>query len=134
MTADRPSTEPGSITTAVMVITVAVIAAAGLAFDGGRKLNALSLARDVADNAARVGAQEIDVDVYRSTGTPTLDSGEATAAANAYLATVGHPGTVAVSGETITVTVTIDVDPLLLPGSMTVRATESADAVEGIDS
>ena len=53
--------------------------ATGLAVDGGRKLGALSEARDIADNAARAGAQMIDEDTYRSTGIPAIDPAAATA-------------------------------------------------------
>lgn len=128
----RDGTERGTVAIASMILALSVIAAAGLAIDGGRKLNALAEARDLADNAARVGAQEIDVDAYRTTGDPTLDPALAATAANAYLATTGNSGVVTVSGDEITVTVTLTVDPKLLPGSMTVMATESANAESGV--
>lgn len=120
--------ERGSISIAVAVLGVAVLAAAGLAIDGGRKLNGLAEARDLADNAARVGAQQVDIDAYRATGVPTLDAGAASTEANAYLAATGNSGAVAVAGDTITVTVTLSIDGRLLPGTMTVSATESATA------
>jgi Flp pilus assembly protein TadG len=124
--------ERGSISIASMILALSVIAAAGLAIDGGRKLNALAEARDLADNAARVGAQQVDVDAYRNTGVPTLDAAEASSAANAYLATTGNSGVVSVSADEITVTVTLTVNPRLLPGTMTVMATESANAESGV--
>ncbi len=126
------ASERGTVAIASMILALSVIAAAGLAIDGGRKLNALAEARDLADNAARAGAQEIDIDAYRSTGDPILDPGEAAAAANAYLAATGNSGVVSVAGDEITVTVTLTVDPKLLPGSMTVMATESANAESGV--
>jgi Flp pilus assembly protein TadG len=131
---DHPTdgTERGTVAVASMILALSVIAAAGLAIDGGRKLNALAEARDLADNAARVGAQQVDVDAYRASGTPTLDPGEASAAASAYLATTGNSGSVAVTGDEITVTVTLTVNPRLLPGTMTVTATESANAESGV--
>jgi outer membrane protein TolC len=110
------------------VLALSVLAAAGLAVDGGRKLNGLAEARDLADNAARVGAQQVDVDAYRTTGVPSLDPGAASSAANAYLSTTGNSGAVSVAGDTITVTVTLTITPRLLPGTMTVSATESATA------
>jgi len=42
---------------------------------------------------------------------------------------VGHSGTPVVAGDTITVTVTITYDPVILPiGPVTLSATESASA------
>ncbi len=122
----------GSISPAVAVFAVSVLAAAGLAVDGGRKLNGLAEARDLADNAARVGAQPVDVDAYRATGVPTLDAGAAAAEANAYLSVTGNSGTVSVVGDTITVTVTLTIGHRLLPSSSTVSATESATAEAGV--
>lgn len=113
------------------VVGVALLMATGLAVDGGRKLGALSEARDIADNAARAGAQMIDEDTYRSSGVPALNPAAATQRAQAYLATHGHTGTVSVAGAAITVTVTITIDPTFLPGLMTVSATESATATTG---
>ena len=112
------------------VLAAGLLFAVAIAVDGGRKLGAISEARDVADNAARAGAQMVDGDVYRTTGIPTLDPVAATARAGDYLAAVGHPGTVAVTGATVTVTVTIDVPGMFLPGT-TVSVTETAEAVTG---
>jgi Putative Flp pilus-assembly TadE/G-like len=128
----RPWLERGSLTPAVAVFALSALAAAGLAVDGGRKLNGLSLARDLADNAARAGAQEVDVVAYRTSGVPTLDPPAATAAAQAYLSATGHPGTVTVVGDTVTVTVSIHVDSRILPTSPTVSATQSATARSGV--
>jgi hypothetical protein len=116
------------VTTFIAVIAVALLFAGGLAIDGGRKLGALSEARDLADNAARVGAQQIDVAAWRETGVPYLDPGAAAAEASAYLATTGNTGRATVDGDTITVTVTLSVPTRILPGPLTVSATESASA------
>ena len=124
--------ERGSVSILIAALGLALLMATGLAVDGGRKLGALSEARDIADNAARAGAQMVDTDAYRSTGTPTIDPAAATQRANAYLASQGHQGTVTVTGTTVTVTVTITVDTRFLPGPIVVSATESASAVAGI--
>ena len=105
--------------------------ATGLAVDGGRKLGALSEARNVADNAARAGAQMVDANEYRSTGVPALDPVAASQRANAFLSQHGHTGVVSVSGSTVTVTVTITVDPTFIPGQISASATESATATAG---
>ena len=124
----------GSVSIVVAVLGLAFLMVAGLAVDGGRKLGALSEARDIADNAARAGAQAVDTDSYRTTGTPTLDPAAATVAANDYLGSVGHSGTVTVTGTTVTVTVAITVPTRFLPGPYNVTATESASAVFAVDS
>ncbi len=129
----RLDDDRGSVSIFMAVIAVAFLVVAGLAVDGGNKLGALSEARDIADNAARAGAQAVDTDAYRNTGEPTLDPVAATQAANAYLASVGHAGTVTVAGSTVTVTVTISVPTRFLPGPYTVTATEQATAVFSID-
>lgn len=123
--------ERGSVTILIAALGLALLMATGLAVDGGRKLGALSEARNLADNAARAGAQAIDADSYRSTGIPNLDPAAAAAAANSYLARHGHSGTAVVSGTTVTVTVTITVHTRFLPGPFIVSATESATAVSG---
>jgi Flp pilus assembly protein TadG len=129
----RPSGERGSVSILVAVLGVAFLMVAGLALDGGRKLGALSEARDIADNAARAGAQAVDAGAYRETGAPTLDPAAAAQAAHAYLSTTGQIGTVAVNGSTVTVTVQLSVPTRFLPGPMTVSATESATATFAVE-
>ena len=55
MTSADLRNERGSVSILVAVLGVAFLMVAGLALDGGRKLGALSEARDLADNAARAG-------------------------------------------------------------------------------
>ena len=121
--------ERGSVSILIAVLGLALLMATGLAVDGGRKLGALSEARDIADNAARAGAQEVDVDAYRATGVPSINPAAAMQRANAYLATTGHTGSVVVTGTTVTVTVTINVNTTFLPVPMSASATESATAI-----
>lgn len=124
--------ERGAVSIFVAVLGVAFLMVAGLSVDGGRKLGALSEARDIADNAARAGAQHIDTDAYRSSGIAYPDPGPATQAAADYLAAIGHTGTITVTDDTVTVTVQLRVDTRFLPGPWTVTATESATAVLGV--
>lgn len=124
--------ERGSASIFIAALGLALLMATGLAVDGGRKLGALSEARNAADNAARAGAQMIDADTYYATGDPVLDPAAATAAASNYLSRHGYLGTVSVSGTTVTVTVAMSVPTRFLPGPMSVSATESATAVAGI--
>lgn len=119
--------EKGAVSTFLAVIFVALLMTAGLVVDGGRKIIALRDASHLADNAARAGAQAIDLDELRTTGQLQLDPAEATTRAAAYLADTGHQGEVSVNADTVTVTVTLTVEPALLPvGAMAVTATETA--------
>ena len=114
MTADLESvrgrvgdSEDGMVTAFVVIFTLALFLMAGLVLDGGLALAARVHAIDDAQAAARAGAQAINIPLYRTTGQITLDTGEATADAQRYLAAAGHSGTVRVNGDEVTVTVTI---------------------------
>jgi Flp pilus assembly protein TadG len=120
----------GALSTFMAVIALALLMAAGLAVDGGRKIVALREASHLADNAARAGAQAVDLDTLRTSGELLVLPGQATTRATEYLASLGHTGEVTVEAATVTVTVTLTVDPVLLPtGTMTVTATETAAAI-----
>lgn len=130
----RAHDDVGSMSTSIAVLVLGMLMAVGLVLDGGAKTTALAAARDIADNAARAGAQAVDLDALRSEATPQMDPGAAVAAANAYLAATGSTGTVTVAGETVTVTVTMTVPRRVLPGSpWTVTATETAVALAQIE-
>jgi|GEM_PF-1254247 len=132
---DRLRTEQrGAVALYAAVMMLALMSTIGLVLVGGQKVAALREATNIADNAARAGAQHVDLDSIRSGGDVRLDPDDAIAAANDYLSLVGHAGAPAVIGDTITVTVTISFNPVILPmGVQTVTATESASArtVEG---
>ncbi len=122
--------ESGAVSTFLAVIAVALVMAGGLAVDGGHKVAALREVTHIADNAARAAAQAIDTDTLRTDATVALDPDRAVAAAEQYLASVGHTGTVTIEADRATVTVTLTVHPRLLPtGPMTVTATETATAL-----
>jgi len=123
--------ERGAVSTFLAVIALALLMAAGLAIDGGRKVNALREASHIADNAARAGAQAVDLDTLRTTGELVVLPSQATDRVDRYLTALGYTASeVEVSEANVTVTVTITVDPVLLPaGPMTVTATETATAI-----
>jgi hypothetical protein len=109
--------ESGMVTAFVVVFTLALLVMAGLVLDGGLALSAKVQAIDDAQAAARAGAQAIDIPLYRSTGQITLDANEATADAEQYLAQSGHTGTVTVTGDQVSVTVTHQpTHPAAVPG------------------
>jgi hypothetical protein len=97
----------GQVTAYVVTIAVAAFAFGGLVLDGGLALAAKVRAMGQAQEAARAGAQEIDVAAYRADGTLRLLPARATAAAQNHLAASHHTGSVSVTDNTVTVTVTI---------------------------
>jgi len=123
--------ERGAVSTFLAVIALALLMAAGLAIDGGRKVNALREASHLADNAARAGAQAVDLDTLRTTGDLTLLPTDAAVRTDQYLTSLGYSADdVTVTGDSITVTISLTVDPVLLPtGPITVTATETATAI-----
>ena len=102
----RPG-EQGQITVFAVLIMTALLAVAGLVYDGGRALAAKTTAIDIAQEAARAGAQQVNLAVFRATGQVVLDVPAAQAAAQAYLAATGtgDTATVTVTGDTVTVAV-----------------------------
>jgi hypothetical protein len=91
----------------VVVLITGILALAGLTLDGGLALAAAVRANGQAEAAARAGAQAIDLTAYRiGDETLRLVPAEAVANAQAHLAAEGVTGTVIVTGDTVTVTVT----------------------------
>ncbi|MFC7382487.1 pilus assembly protein TadG-related protein [Sphaerisporangium rhizosphaerae] len=68
MTARRPSEDRGSMSVFVVIFSVVVFLLAGLLVDGGAAINARLRASDVAEQAARAAADQIDVENLRGTG------------------------------------------------------------------
>jgi len=95
----------GSVTVWAISATVACVLIIGLVIDGGTMLRARSGAFALASSAARAGAQELD-SASAVQGLTVLDPVAAERAALDYLAAHGATGTVAITDETITVTVT----------------------------
>ena len=122
--------DTGSITGFVVVMTLIVVVCAGLALDGARIVGAKVSAGDHAENAARVGAQEV-ASVHG--GVFVLDPGRARSAAQSYLSAHGLHGSVIASPEQVTVTVSETVDTTLLQlvgiSSKTVTASRASAPV-----
>lgn len=128
--------EDGSVTVFVIGLTLALLMVAGLVHDGGRVLAARRQAHDLADNAARAGAQAVDIEVLRAGGTVSIDPIEARAAADDYLATTGLTGDVTVTADRVEVVVSITTPMVLLQlvgiAQRTVTAHGEARIVRGI--
>lgn len=97
----------GSLTLFAVVLALGLLAMTGLVVDGGAKLTAQRRANHLAEQAARAGAQAVDLAGLRSGDAPTLASQAAKSTAQAYLAAAGQPaGQVVVRGDSIEVTLT----------------------------
>lgn len=126
--------EQGSVTVFVVGVLLALIVMGGLVFDGGALMAGHREADAEAEGAARAAAEQISVPALRS-GHLQLNTTEARAAASNYLSHYRHVGTVVVTANTITVTVTyrVDMQVLDLVGirSKSVTGIGHATAVEG---
>lgn len=122
----------GQATAFVVGVLAALWLFAGIVVDGGLALSGKAHALDLAQEAARTGAQQLDVDRLRSNDDVRLVRGKATQAATAYVTAAGDSGRVAVRGDEITVHVThhqrtqiltlIGVRVLTVTANATVRA------------
>lgn len=126
----------GSVTAMWAILALSLLVLGGLVYDGGQVLTARREANNLARQAARAGAQQVDEDSLRL-GAPTLDAVAAEAAAREFLAKRDvTPTAVTVLDSTVTVTVElIQPTPLLaLVGidDRTVTSTASARSARGV--
>jgi hypothetical protein len=124
------------VATFVLVAVLALLALAGLVFDGGALLSARREGMNVAHGAARVGTQEIDEVASRHSGRPVMNRAAAVREAEAYLIRKGWDGYAVAYSDRVEVTVTTT-KPLTMLGAIgvaprTVRATSSARPVFGV--
>ncbi len=129
--------DQGMVTAFVVVFAVALVFVAGLVTDGGRMLAEHRRVGNLADSAARAGAQAISEERVRIGDEVVLDAGAAQDAACAFLANTGYPcsggSTASATGNSVTVRVTGSIDLLLLPGgSKTVSGQGTACVAVGI--
>ena len=124
--------EDGTVSSFVAVLAVALLAVAGLAYDGGQIIATTAQARDVAGAAARAGAQQASAaDVHA--GRTGLDPAAAHARAASFLATAGITGSVMVDGPQVRVTVTVTQPMRILPvGDRTITVTATSTAVSDV--
>jgi Flp pilus assembly protein TadG len=125
------------VTAFVVIFAVVLVFVTGLVLDGGRTLVAYREARNVADAAARAGAQGLDEQAIRNHEDQVLDP---TLARDRACAIVSHSdfdcgtnATVTVTGNTVTVNLQKDVDMWLISGvTSSLNVEGSACAVIGI--
>ena len=133
---DRAGDDAGQVTPFAVLMIVALLAVAGLVLDAGLALSEKVRALDIAQAAARAGAQELDLYKYRTTNVAELDPARAAAAARAWLSSAGAQGEANATTTTVTVTVrrTSNTQLLQLVGVRTlhVSASATATAVQGV--
>ncbi|MGH9209967.1 MAG: Tad domain-containing protein [Acidimicrobiales bacterium] len=112
--------DDGMVTAFVIMFSVALLFVTALALDGGRILTAKREARNVAQSAARAGAQVLDEEAVRANADEILDEGGAQDAACVFLDRAEHPcgseSSVSFDVNEVVVTVNQSVDMAMLPG------------------
>ena len=106
--------DQGQLTLFFAIAVVGLLLVAGLVLDGGAQIRAAQHAQAIAEEAARTGAQAVDVDALMQGQATQLDPHQARIAANAYLSTSGATGTVSAGAETVNVEATLTEPTLFL--------------------
>jgi uncharacterized membrane protein len=123
----------GMVTAFVVVFSTALLLIAGLVVDGGRMLAEHRRVDNLADSAARAGAQAISEDRVRNGDEYVLDVDAARAAACDFLSGTGYPcsggSSASAVGNTVNVTVTGSIGLLLLPGGTKTVSSEGTACV-----
>ncbi|WP_037606738.1 hypothetical protein [Streptacidiphilus rugosus] len=120
------------MTAFTVVVLIGLLLFLGITVDLGQALATKVQALGEAQDAARAGAQALDLSALRSSGTVRLRPDAAAQDARAYLYRVGVPGIVTVGTDTVSVSVTRTVPTHLLTligiTSLTVHAGTTAHA------
>ena len=128
----RQHPERGSVSVYVVIIAASLMLMAGLCVEGGRVLNARSTLADQAEQAARVGVQQLSMEKLRGSGVAATDPSAASSAARSYLARTGdaQTSTVKASSDRVSVTVERDVPTtmLRLVGVTSIHVTVTGEA------
>ncbi|MFD7712136.1 TadE/TadG family type IV pilus assembly protein [Streptomyces sp. NPDC059786] len=126
----------GQVTAFVVGVFAALWLFAGIVVDGGLALAGKAQALDAAQEAARTGAQQLDVGQLRRGGDVRLVHDKAAAVARAYVASTGDSGTASVRGDAVTVRVThhqrTQILQLIGLRDLTVHATGTAHAERAV--
>lgn len=127
--------DAGVISVTMLLIGVTVLLMAAALVGGGVVFAARAHGYDVAQQAARAGAEQLDLAAYRTTGALRLDPTAAATAARQYLTAAHATGTVTVTAARVTVTATSrQATPMLASlarPSITVTATATASPTTG---
>jgi hypothetical protein len=122
----------GQVTAFAAGIFLALWLFAGIVVDGGLTLAGKTRAMDVAQEAARTGAQQLDLARLRHQDGIHLRTAQAAQAARKYVTSTGDSCTVSVTGDAVTVHVThhqrMQILQLIGVRTLTVHATATAHA------
>jgi Flp pilus assembly protein TadG len=136
-TAATRGDQRGSATIFVVGFAVVLFAGAGLAIDGGRAINARDKATDVAEQAARVGADQLDRGTLRDDATVLLDQGTARDRADSFVIDAGYVPTTTTDVSTVTVRASATYRTALLGiigiNSIDVSGFATANSIAGIN-
>jgi len=80
--------DDGSVTLPIMYMIGGILIIIGVTYDGGGLFDDTQRADFLAQEAARAGAQQIDIEQYLATGRAVMDRDKATAAATSYLTNI----------------------------------------------
>ncbi|MDR0989842.1 MAG: hypothetical protein LBL92_00525 [Propionibacteriaceae bacterium] len=123
--------EAGGITLYVVIFVVALLAVTGLVVDGSGRLQALERAADIAREAARTAAQNIDPGL--GTNDLRINSAAAVEDGRAYLTQAGClSGDVTVTAGSATATCIYTYDGIFIPLTFQVTGTGTAQPVGAI--
>lgn len=109
--------ERGSASIFVLGMSIVLMVCAGLVVDGGLAINARMRVADDAEQASRVGADSINLDILRAGGGIVIDPDLAAQRSADYLNGRGYtPGqySLDIEGETVSVTVRDTTDTMIL--------------------
>ena len=126
----RTRSDAGSITAMTATVVAGFVLMLALVVGGGAVLRARTDAFGTAAAAARAGAQQLDEDALAQ-GDVVIDTANAEAAAQGYLAAQGADGTVSIAGADVVVTVNETVAIPQLGQSVTISATATVSAIKG---
>ncbi len=136
----RRGRDAGAMSVFVIGMSLVLFGVAGLAIDVGRVINARDRAYDVAEQAARKGADQINVTTLRVSGVVVLDQGQAGAAARSYVSSnsgysLDGPITTTATTVTVPLKATLPTSLLSLVGinDLDIKASATASAVTGIN-
>ncbi len=102
----RVAGDEGMVSAFLLAAMIGLFAVVGLGLDPGEAYATKIKAIGQAEEAARAGAQQIDLTTYRATGTLQLDPVAAEQAAQRFLTAEGQTGTVTATTTRVTVTIT----------------------------
>jgi hypothetical protein len=115
-----------------MLVGLLIVA---LVFDGAAAMTARATALDVAQQAARAGADQLDLALLREQGVVAVDPAAAQATAQQWLQQAGVEGAVDATAADVTVTVTLTRPTVLLAvvgiPTFTITAAATAQPLAG---